>query len=212
MQHAERQPRALADRGGQVLRTLAFHRVQAEAFPQAAPALLQGGAVQPEQPGEELDVLAQRQPGIQADLLPHVADVVAHASRVADDVDAVDADLAGGRLEQADQHADGRALAGAVAAQEREDGPGLDHDVERVDGGEIAESLGEPGGADGGRRHAAAPARPSNVASMSIGNGSAKRTPPDRPNRSRSTAADPGEASRRTSTRALGPMARAPAT
>ena len=59
----------------------------------------------------------------------------------------------------------------------------------------------------------APPASPSSVASMSTGSCSAKRTaPPARPARSRSTRAAPGDCGRRTSTRALAPVARAPAT
>ena len=65
-----------------------------EALAQRAPALLERRAVEAVEAGVELDVLAQRQPLVEAHLLPHVADVVAHPARVADDVDAVDLDRA----------------------------------------------------------------------------------------------------------------------
>src|SRR5262249_61633194 len=185
--------------------------VEREALAQRAPAALQRVALEPEQAGVELDVLAQREPGVEAHLLPNVADVIAAPPGPGDDVDAVDLDRAGGGPEQADQHADRRALAGPVAAEKGEDGAGLDRDAQVVDGGEVAEALREPRGPDDRRAHAS-PASASSVVSMSTGRGSPERTPPASPSRSRSTRPAPGEPSRRTSMRAAVPVARAPAT
>src|SRR5262249_15411957 len=185
--------------------------VEREALAQRAPAALQRVALEPEQAGVELDVLAQREPLVEAHLLPHVADVIADPPGPGDDVDAVDLDRAGGGPEQPDQHADRRALAGPVAAEKREDGARFDRDAQGVDGREVAEALREPRGPDDGRAHAS-PASASNVVSMSTGRCSAKRTPPVSPSRSRSTRSAPGEPSRRTSMRAAAPVARAPAT
>src|SRR5262249_39751359 len=140
--------RALADGGREVLGTLALGIGELEALAQLAPAALQWGALEPEQPGVELDVLTQREPLGEAHLLSHVADVVAHPPGPLDDVDAVDLDGAGGGAQQPDQHADGGALARAVAAQEGEDAARLDGDAQVIDRGEVAEALGEPGGPD----------------------------------------------------------------
>src|SRR5262249_3219713 len=103
------------------------------------------------------------------------------------------------------------ALTRTVASQEGEDAARLDRDAEVVDGGEVAEALGEPGSPDYRIAHPS-PARASSVVSMSTGRCSAKRTPPASASRSRSTRSVPGERSRRTSMRAAAPVARAPAT
>ena len=79
----ERQAGALADAGGQVLGLLALRVAEREALAQRAPAALELGAVEAVEAGVELDVLAQRQPLVEAHFLAHVADVVAHAARVA---------------------------------------------------------------------------------------------------------------------------------
>ena len=55
---------------------------ESEALAQLAPAPLERGAVEAVEPGVELEVLAQGQPLVQAHLLAHVADVVAHAARL----------------------------------------------------------------------------------------------------------------------------------
>jgi hypothetical protein len=69
-------------------------------------------------------------------------------------VGAEDPDAALGRRAQAEQHLDGRRLAGAVGAEDGDDVALPDGQVEVVDGDEISIALGQPGGVDnGGRGH-----------------------------------------------------------
>ena len=67
--------------------------------------------------------------------------------RSRDDVEAGDARRALGRLEQRRQDADGGGLAGAVVAEQPEDGAGGDVEVEVAQRPEVAEALAEAGGA-----------------------------------------------------------------
>ena len=83
VQRREREPGALADAGRQVLGPLALRLGEREALAQRAPALLERRAVEAVEAGVELDVLAQREALVEAHLLAHVADAVAHAARVA---------------------------------------------------------------------------------------------------------------------------------
>src|SRR4029453_15251401 len=178
MQHAEREAGALADGRGEALGTLVLGGAELEPLPQRTPAALERCVLEPEQPGVKLDVLAQREALVEAHLLAHVADVVADPAGRADDVDAVHHDLSRSRLEEADQHPDGGALARAVPAEEREDRPGLDRDAQVVDRGEVAEALRQAGRADDRLAHACPPASASRVVSMSTGSCSAKCTAP----------------------------------
>jgi len=210
---ADRQAGALANRGGQVLGLLALGLGEREAVAQGAPAARELRAREPVEPGVELDVLTQGEALVQAHLLAHVADPVAHAARVADDVHAVHLDRTRRRPDEADQHADGRALAGAVGAEEGEDRARRHLDREIGDRGEGAEALGEPAGADDRRGHHPPPESARRVDSMSSGVSSAKLTaPPATVVRSASRRVTPGASARRTSMRAKRPVARAPST
>ena len=84
--------------------------------------------------------------------LRDVADPPADADRVGDQVAAGHRGGAGGRLEQRGQHAQRRRLAGAVGAEEADDLPGLDVEVDADDGVDLllalAEGAGEPAGVD----------------------------------------------------------------
>ena len=133
---------------------------------------------------------------------------------VADHVDAVDLDRAGGRREQADQHADGGALARAVGAEEREDRARLDRRSTRSSTAvKSPKRLVRPRGADDRRGHGVRRRRArsaSSVASMSSGTCSAKcDAAGSARERARAPRARPGVASRGTSTRAKRPLARA---
>src|SRR5207245_6659424 len=90
VQGADREAGALADAGGQVLGLRALGLREREALAERAPAALERRAGEPVEAGVELDVLAQREALVQAHLLAHVTDPVAHAARVPDDVHAVD--------------------------------------------------------------------------------------------------------------------------
>ena len=66
-------------------------------------------------------------------------------------VDAEHLDLAGRRLEQAEQHGDGRGLAGAVAAQQAEHGAARHREGQIVDCDDLAVHLAQVPDLDGGR-------------------------------------------------------------
>ncbi len=148
MQGAQREAGTLAHSRGELARVLVLRLGESEALAERAPALLERRARQAVESGVELEVLSQRQPRIQAHALSHVADEIAHAPRRSDDVDPRHLDGARCRREESDQHADRRALARAVRAEEREDRSGRDREAEVVDRGEVAEALREVRGAD----------------------------------------------------------------
>src|SRR5206468_2055900 len=79
---------ALADAGREILRFLALGISQIKALRQRAPAAFELHAGEIVEAGVELDILAQREPAIQADLLSHVADMVTHPARLMNNVDA----------------------------------------------------------------------------------------------------------------------------
>ena len=101
------------------------------------------------QPGEELDVLAHGQIGVQRELLRHVADPFPDGSPVLAYVEPGDpAGSLRGR-EQAGEHLDRGGLACAVGPQEAEDLPGADREGDRVDRHEVAEAPGQTVHLDG---------------------------------------------------------------
>src|SRR5262249_58853185 len=65
--------------------------------------------------------------------------------------DALDHGVAGGRTQEAGQHLDRRALARAVRPEEAEEPPARDTEGEMVDGGGLAEDLGQALDHDGVR-------------------------------------------------------------
>ena len=67
-----------------------------------------------------------------------------------------DADLARVRAQLGREDAHGSGLAGAVRAQQREDRPGGDVEVEAVEHGLLAEPLGQTAHGDGGLCHGVA--------------------------------------------------------
>src|SRR5262249_1243209 len=208
MQRAERQASALPDAGREVLRLLLLGIGEREALAERAPAALEVRAGQPVEAGVELGVLADREPLVEAHLLAHVADPVAHATRVVDHVDTVHLDGPLRRAEEADQHADARPPARSGGPQEGEHLSPLHLDAAAIDGGEIAEALGQVARLDD---HGGRCASPRRVDSMSGTICSAKRTvPPGSAERSWSTRSTPGVRARWTSTRAKRPAARAP--
>ncbi len=79
---------------------------------------------------------------VEGQLLRHVAQQTAHRLALLVGVQAVDRDLPI-VAQQAQQALDGRGLAGAVGAPERDRLPRLDQKAEVVDGRELAELLGE---------------------------------------------------------------------
>ena len=90
---------------------------------------------------EEAKVLDDFEIVVERKLLRHVADVLANGFRVAAYVEAGDLRAAGGRLEQAAQHADGGGFARAIGPEEAEDFAFGDGEIEMVDGDKIAERL-----------------------------------------------------------------------
>ena len=93
-------------------------------------------------------VLAPGHAVVEADAVRQVADAALHLERVPGRIEADDAGPARRRLGQAEEHQDGRRLAGAVLAEQPEDLAGVDLEVEVVDGDEVAVALGQPAGRD----------------------------------------------------------------
>src|SRR6185312_11329271 len=73
------------------------------------------------EPGDELQVLGNRQVAVEAEALRHVADLQADARSVVQQVHAETRSAAAVRAQQAAQHADRGGLAAAVAAEEAAD-------------------------------------------------------------------------------------------
>jgi hypothetical protein len=91
----------------------------------------------------ELEVFAAAEVGIEVGLLGDVAEAALEALQVAADILAVEEDASAGRLEQAGEHLDGGALAGAVGAEIAQDLARADGEADRVHGGGTDEGLGE---------------------------------------------------------------------
>ena len=90
--------------------------------------------------GEEREVLVDREVFVQRELLRHVADAALQRLGVARDLVAEHVDLAGGRVQQAAEHADRRRLAGAVRPEEAVDLAPAHREIEAVDGGHVRRS------------------------------------------------------------------------
>ena len=101
--------------------------------------------------GEEVQKLPDLHAVVDAEVVGHVADAFADADRILRDAVAVDDAFAGGGAEQRGEKADGRALAGAVGADEAEHLAGADLEIQIGDGHEVAVDLGEVGKFDHGR-------------------------------------------------------------
>ena len=93
--------------------------------------------------GVQDQVLPHRQLGIEREGLRHVADLAADVDVVGIDRLAEQPGLPLGGRQQAAQHLHRRRLAAAVGAEEAEDLPPLDPDVDVIDRDEIAEPLGQ---------------------------------------------------------------------
>ena len=91
------------------------------------------------QPRIKADVLVHRQQLVQREPLRHVADAPLHALGIAADVDAINRGAAGGRSQQAAEHADRGGLAGAIAAKKSEHLAATDVERHPIDGLESAE-------------------------------------------------------------------------
>ena len=88
-------------------------------------------------------VLPHGQLGVEREGLGHEADVPARLHVAALDRLAEEQRRALGRRQQAGQHLHGGGLAAAVGAEKSEDLAALDAEVDVVDGGEVAELLGQ---------------------------------------------------------------------
>src|SRR5690606_32990668 len=85
-----------------------------------------------EQAAAEADRRPYRLEGVGGQLLRHEADAGARLPVVADNVEAVDGDGAGGRVDEAADDADQRRLAGAVRAEQGEDLAAIDVEVDAL--------------------------------------------------------------------------------
>ena len=119
---------------------------------------------QVEQARVQLEVLPHRQLGVEREGLRHEADALARARCRRRPPAGRTAGLAFGGGQQPGQHLHRRGLAAAVGAEEAEDLAALDAEAHVIDGGEVAEPLGQAVRLDGrravrGRRGAGSPAR-----------------------------------------------------
>jgi hypothetical protein len=111
--------------------------------------LLQHIVFQAVRPAIESKILQHRQVIVQTEALRHIADARPDFRRVFDHRDAQDFHCPGGRSQQPEHHADGGRLAGAVGAQETEDLPTSDLEVDPRHGSEVAEAFGQATSYDG---------------------------------------------------------------
>ncbi len=88
----------------------------------------------PEEIGIEVEILVDREVGVEPEALGHVGEPGLHGLRVGDHRDAVEDRVAGARPEDAGEHAQGGRLAGAVGADEPEELAGPHVEVETGDG------------------------------------------------------------------------------
>ncbi|OHB78010.1 MAG: hypothetical protein A2W31_17890 [Planctomycetes bacterium RBG_16_64_10] len=106
-------------------------------------ALAEAGGVEPIDAAIELDVFADRQIGIQAESLRHVADSTFDGFRIGADAVTEHPGMAGRRLEHAAQHADDGRLAAPVRSQQSEDRTPFDPQVEVAHGDGCTERAGQ---------------------------------------------------------------------
>src|ERR1051325_11118356 len=95
-----------------------------------------------------IHVLPRRQIAIEARILEHDAEALAHFRLMGDGVEPVELERAARGTKQGREHLDGGRLAGTVRPQEREDLPGTDIDREAVDRRDGAERLDDALNAD----------------------------------------------------------------
>ena len=100
--------------------------LEVELLEQRVDAPLARGVVDLVAAAEEVEVVDRRHLIVEREVVGQVADAPAHALGIARGVEPVDADGAAGRPLQRRQHAQRRALAGAVGPDEREDAAGGD--------------------------------------------------------------------------------------
>ena len=143
--HGEAAAHAVREAGGDAVGDVA----ELEALEQVASPLLP--VVEAPQPGRELEVLPGGGARHQAADVGAVADQPLHLEGVATDVEPGHPDLAGGRRHHAGEHAHGRRLAGAVAAQQGGRLAGVALEVDTGDGLHLAEADVEAHHVDDGR-------------------------------------------------------------
>ena len=165
------QPLAHAAREGR--HPLVEHVGQADALHRVGDALLGLAARDGQQARGVAQVLARRQMVVEAHRIGQVADAALDLERLAHRIEAQHVDRAAARLGEAQQHQDGRRLAGAVRPQQAEDLAAPDVEIDGIDRAGRAIALHQPadfndvvghrGRSTGGRsarRHPAARAAP----------------------------------------------------
>src|SRR4029453_1762847 len=93
---------------------------------------------------DQREVLRRRQVGVQVRLFGYVADSPLTANRILGHADAVEMEQSGARLEEADDHVDGRALTRSIRPQVAEDFPAADLEADLVDREKAAVPPREP--------------------------------------------------------------------
>ena len=148
MHDRDRQRQALADAERQGRCQLADIVAEAEAANEVVDATPGLVGRQMEQAGMEVEVLANRELGIEREGLRHVADARARGHVVGVDRTTEQHCRALAGRQQSGQHFHRRGLAAAVGAHEAEDLAALDVEAHMVDRGEVREAAGEIAGCD----------------------------------------------------------------
>ena len=107
------------------------------------------------EPPDHDQVLPTGEVLVDGGVLAGEADALAHLVGLPDDVEPEDRGATGVGLEDRGEDADGGGLAGAVGAEQSEDGAGGHGEVDAVEGVHVAEVLHQTLGEDGGLFHAA---------------------------------------------------------
>jgi len=97
----------------------------------------------------ELQILLDGQIVIEAEILRHVADALAHGFRILAHIEAFDVSLAAAERQEAGEHFDDGRFSAAIWTKEAEDFAFLDAEADIVDGGEVAETAHKMFGRDG---------------------------------------------------------------
>mmetsp|Transcript_23364 Transcript_23364/g.55525 ORF Transcript_23364/g.55525 Transcript_23364/m.55525 type:complete len:246 (+) Transcript_23364:1539-2276(+) len=106
-----------------------------------------------EQPGDEVEVLADGEVVVEPELLRHIADLALDGLALAAEIQAQHLAFTGVRRQQAAEHAQRGGFTAAVGAEEADDAAGADLQVDRIDHLAAAIGLGEPPDVDGELGH-----------------------------------------------------------
>ena len=151
VQHRATQSQPLLPAPGELARRPIQVRPQAAQGQNVIQALAQPGRRQAVDAPVELQILRHREVVVEAELLRHVADPLAHLLGLGADVEPVHPGGALAHREQSGERLDDGRLPAPVRSQEAENLPGLDPEIHPLHRGEVPEAPGEVLGPNGRR-------------------------------------------------------------